>query len=63
MSITYIKNKAYQVNYLKETLKNQKYTPVIEVFLSKEEAYRSARKAKASGKYQQVTVTKCILWV
>ena len=58
-----IKNKAYQVNYLKETLKNQKYTQVTEVYLSKYEAYRSARKAKASGKYQQVTVTKCILWV
>ena len=58
-----IKNKAYQVNYIKETLKNKKYTPVSEVYLSKEEAYRSARKAKASGKYQQVTVTKCILWV
>ena len=58
-----IKNKAYQVNYLKETNKSQKYTPVTEVYLSKEEAYRVARKAKATGKYQQVTVTKCILWV
>lgn len=58
-----IKNKAYQVNYLKETNKSQKYTPVTEVYLSKEEAYRHARKAKATGKYQQVTVTKCILWV
>ena len=58
-----IKNKAYQVNYIKETLKNKKYTPVSEVYLSKEEAYRSAIKAKASGKYQQVTITKCVLWV
>lgn len=58
-----IKNKAYQVNYLRTALNNQKYVSVSEVYLSKEEAYRSARKAKASGKYQQVTVTKCILWV
>lgn len=58
-----IKNKAYQVNYLRTALNNQKYVSVFEVYLSKEEAYRSARKAKASGKYQQVTVTKCILWV
>lgn len=58
-----IKNKAYQVKYLKETLKNQKYVPVTEVYLSKDEAYRAVRNAKATGKYQQVTVTKCILWV
>lgn len=59
-----IKNIAYQVNFvLKETLKNQNNTPVTEVYLSKEEAHRAAVKATATGKYQKVTMNKCILWV
>ena len=59
-----IKNKAYQLNFIqKETLKKHNYTPLTEVYLSKEEAYRAALKATATGKYQKVIMKPCVLWV
>jgi len=62
-----IKNKAWQVNFTTNTLsgkgEDEHYVQFSDVYLDKESAIKVARKAKASGKYQQVTVTKCILWV
>lgn len=62
-----IKNEAWQVNFTTNTLsgkgEDEHYVQFSDVYLDKESATKVARKAKASGKYQQVTVTKCILWV
>ena len=62
-----IKNEAWQVNFTTNTLsgkgKNEHYVEFSDVYLDKDSANKVARKAKASGRYRKVTVTKTTLWV
>ena len=62
-----IKNEAWQVNFTTNTLsgkgEDEHYVQFSDVYLDKDSANKIARKAKASGRYRKVTVTKTTLWV
>ena len=62
-----IKNEAWQVNFTTNTLsgtgEDEHYVQFSDVYLDKESASKVAKKAKESGRYRKVTVTKTVLWV
>ena len=62
-----IKNEAWQVNFTTNTLsgkgEDEHYVQFSDIYLDKDSATKVAKKAKESGRYRKVSVTKTVLWV